>query len=277
MRAIPDDDGGESLTRVQLRHLNYLRLEGDLRHVSDLLNQLDHPRNMDLLSLTFRGCDEIDASRIVRPYLRDHLQRRDRAQNGLNFSASSGYRTYRASHVELSVGDAGGIDFSNPAQSQIGTFVKITMFLNEKSYTIRERAILDLVACIPRDEVVYFKAQNSPVATEETWTQFANVRALSFDCVPLSAAFPGPRLNVDGKIFPPLEHILLEHVDEEDWSPLMTFLASRVSSGSQLDKLVIRNSLNTLPEVMEKIRGMVRELKIEQQGTLLFDAGPDLS
>ena len=277
--AVPDDADGKSSARVQLHHLKYLRLDGDLRHIFNLLNRLNHPRNMDILSLTLHGCDDVAASRVVGPSLRDHILRRDRAQNGLAFLASSGYRyrTYRASHVKLRVGDAGGINFSDPAQSQIGTFVEITMLLNGKSHTVRERAVLDLVACIPRDEVAYFKARNNPVTTEDVCSHFPNIRALSFDCVHLSVAFPSPRMDVEGKTFPPLEHILLERVGDEDWSPLMTFLASRVSSGSRLDTLVISDFSDLPPEIVGDIRGMVRELKVDQQGRLLplFDAGPD--
>ena len=181
------------------------------------------------------------------------------------------------SHVKLRIGDAGGINFSDPSQSQIGTFFELTMLLNSKSRMIRERAVLDLVACIPREEVVYFKAQSNPVITEDVWTQFPNVRALSYDCVPLSAAFPNLNLAVEGKRSPPLEHVLLEHMNDEDLSPLLTFLASRVPSGNRLDTLVIGNSTDIPPEVVEDIRGMVRELKVNHKSALLpiFDAGPD--
>jgi len=275
-RAVPDGVGGKSSARVQLRHLEFLHLDGDSRHVFNLLNQLDHPRNMDLLSLTLRGCDDVSASRIVGPYLRDYLRHRDRAQNGLNFSTSSGYRTYRAPHVELRVGNAGRIDFSDLVQSHTGSFVEITMLLNRQPYTVQDRAVLDLVACIPREEVVYFKAQTNPVTTEDIWTQFPNIRALSFDAVPLSEAFPSPRPDVEGQKFPPLEHVLLESVDDDDWSPLMTFLTRCVSSGNRLDTLVIGSSTDIPPEVVEDIRGMVRELKIDDRGTSPFpNTGPD--
>ena len=54
--AVPDDGGGKSSARVQLHHLEHLHLDGGSRHVFNLLNRLDHPRNMDFLSLTLRGC-----------------------------------------------------------------------------------------------------------------------------------------------------------------------------------------------------------------------------
>ena len=275
-RAIPDHAGGESSSRVQLHQLKHLHLDGDLRHVFNLLNRLDLPRNMGVLSLTLHRCDIADASRVVGPSVRDHILRRDRAQNGLEFATSSGYLTYRTSHAKLRVGDASGINFSDPPQSQISTFVEIRMLLKGNSHTIRERAVLDLVACIPREEVVYFKAQSGPVTTEDIWTQFPNIRALSFDYVPLSLAFPSPRLDVEGKKFP-LEHVLLERVDDDDWSPLMSFLESRVLSGSRLDTLVISDSSDMPPEVVEGIKGMVRELKIDHQSTPppLPGTGPD--
>jgi hypothetical protein len=88
--------------------------------------------------------------------------------------------------------------------------------------------------------------------------------------VPLHTVFPNPNLVGDEKVFPSLEHISLDCtiVDYGDWSPLMTFLACRVSSGNRLDTLVIIDSPHMCPEVMEGIRGMVRELKIIRQNPL---------
>jgi len=80
-RAVPDgDDDEESSSRAQLHHLEELRLEGDLRHVFNILHQLDHPGNIDL-SLTLHDCDNAGASKIIGPYLLDHIGRRDRVQN----------------------------------------------------------------------------------------------------------------------------------------------------------------------------------------------------
>ena len=274
-RPIPDGGGSES-SRVKLHHLKELRLDGGLRQVFNLLRQLDHPVDMDLLSLTLHDCDNVDIPRIVGPYLRDNLRRCCRAQNGLNLFTSSGYRTYRAPHASLRLSNGGGNNFSDPVQLEINTFVEITMLLNGKHRDVRKRAVLDLVACIPREEVVYFKAQDNPIATEDTCTQFPSVRGLSFGGVPLSAAFPNPNL-AGGKIFPSLEHATLERVDDDDWSPLMTFLASRVSSGNRLDTLMINDSPNMPLEAVGDIGDMVRELKINTNNTLArrLYAGPE--
>ena len=276
-RAVPDGgDGKESHPRVQLHHLKELRLNGSFRGVFNILHQLDHPANMDLLSLTLHDCHDADISQIVGPYLRDHLQRRDRSQNGLHLFASSGYRTYHVPHIALGVGNAGRTNYSDLAQMKIGMFVSVTMLLNGISRNAREKAVLDLVACTPREEVIYAKAHNNPIATEDTCAQFSNVKALSFDSVPLSAAFPSSNLAGD-EIFPSLEYLQLERVDDDDWSPLLTFLANRVSSGNRLDALVIRDSPNMPSGDAARIRGMVRELEHCQQTMLsrLLDGGPD--
>ena len=117
-RAVPIDNGAESSSRVHLHDLKKLHLHGDLGHVLKFLHRLDLPRNMDHLSLTLEGCNLLDIPQIVGPYLRDHPQRRDRAQGGLNLFLTSGHRTYRAPHITLRVGDGRGIDFSDPAQDK---------------------------------------------------------------------------------------------------------------------------------------------------------------
>ena len=160
--------------------------------------------------------------------------------------------------------DAEGIGFSVPAQARIDRFVAITVAPNEiLDGNALERATLDLIIHIPREEVVHFQTYNNSIATGDACTQFPNLRALSFDSVPLPAAFTGPLVE-DGKTLPSLEYILLEEasVNDGDWSPLVEFLACRVSSGDRLDTLVIANSPAMYPEVMEDIMGMVRMLRI---------------
>jgi len=266
-RAIPNDSGGES-SRVQLRHLKELRLGGDLRCVLKLLDRLDHPRNMNLLSLDFRGCNVADISQIIGPHLRDHLQCCDRSQNGLNLFISSGNPAYREPHITFHAGDASEINFSAPSRVQVNTTIAITILLNgEPHRDVLERAALDLITYASRQEVVRFRMHNDPTTMVGTYTRFPNLRALEFDRMSLPTAFPNPNLIREGSIFPSLEHILLEDVvvDGADWSPLVTFLAHRVSSGNRLDTLVIIRSPHMCPEVVGGIKGMVRELKIHRQ------------
>jgi len=121
-RAIPNDGGGESCSRAPLHHLKELRLGGKLQHVLKLLDQVDHPRNLDSLTLTLHVHDIVDTSRTIGPYLQDYLQRRDRSQDGLNLLVSSeDTRWPPASHITLHAGSAHGIDFSAPSQTEMDT------------------------------------------------------------------------------------------------------------------------------------------------------------
>ena len=263
-RGIPDDGGSGESSRVQLRHLKGLKLMGGLRHIVRLLHQLDLPRNMEKLTFYLHDCDATEISQVIGPYLRGLLQHRDRPQNGLKVSASSRHYTSRTCHITLLVSDAEGIGFSVPAQARIDRFVAITVAPNEiLDGNALERATLDLITHIPREEVVHFQTYNNSIATGDACTQFPNLRALSFDSVPLPAAFTGPLVE-DGKILPSLEYVLLEEasVNDGDWSPLVEFLTCRVSSGNRLDTLVIANSPAMCPEAMEDIMGMVRMLRI---------------
>ena len=266
-RAVPEDGGNGSPTRVQLPKLKELRLEGSLRHIFKLLHQLDHPRNMDNLSLILYDCDITDISQIIGPYLRDHLQRRDRPQNGLNIRVSSGDSDgYPEDGIDFMAGDAGGINFSTPDWGQINTFVRITAGLKGSPHkSVLERAALDLIPCAPPEEVVYFLTHNNPAVMEDTHTRFPNLKALSFNSISLRKAFPNPKLIGDGNVFPSLEHLSLVDVflGDGDWSPLVALLACRVSSGNRLDTLVIDGSPHVCPEVVGCIRGMVRELKAD--------------
>jgi len=265
-RAIPNDDASES-SRVQLRHLKELRLGGNLQYVFKLLNQLDHPRNLDSLTLTLYGCDVMAISRTIGPYLRDHLQRRDRSQGGLNLLVSY-QKDHRGRHITFHIGDAHGVDFSAPSDAEMSTFVNVDVVLSGAPHgSVLERMAHDFTTYAPSEEVVHFRMHNKLGAGADAYTRFPNLRALSFYKISLPTTFPDPNSIGEGKISPFLEHILLERVDLDgaDWSPLVTFLARRVSSGNRLDTLIIVRSPHMRPEVMEGIRGMVRELKIDVQ------------
>lgn len=135
-----------------------------------------------------------------------------------------------------------------------------------------ERTALHLIAYAPLEEVVYLHAHNNPV-TDETRTQFPDLRTLSFDTISLSAAFPNPHLMADRKILPSLEHVLLKNVVayEGDWTPLTTFLTHRMSSGNQLGTLVVTSFTHVCRQVVKDLRAMVRESKIDRQGPLCWD------
>ena len=114
-----------------------------------------------------------------------------------------------------------------------------------------------------------FETYGNSIATEGAYTQFPNLRALSFDFIPLSEAFPSSLVE-DGKILPSLECVLLEDmiVNDGHWSALIAFLACHLSSGNRLDTLVIDRYTHVCRQVVEDISGMVQELKVDRDGTV---------
>ena len=263
---IPNDGGNGSSSRAQLRHLKGLKLEGGLRHIIKLLHQLDHPRDMDDLSLSLYGCDIADIPQVIGPYLQDYLQRRNKPRNGLKVAVYSSHYISTAAHIRLHVGGAEDV----PAQARENAFVTIIVLLDGiRQENILKGATLDLITHIPREEVVHFGAYCTAIPTEGACTRFPNLRVLSFELMPLFAVFPDPLIE-DGKILPSLEHVLLKDVFENngDWSPLLTFLGRRLSSGNRLDTLVVARCSHVCQEVVNDIKGMVRELNIDCQNTM---------
>ena len=255
--AIPDDDGVESSFRVPLHHLKELKLLGYSEDAIGFLYRLDHPANMDRLMLNLEDCTIVEISRTIGPYLRDYLRRRGMSKNGLELFLSSDRG------ITLKVGDAHG---TGPLLQQMDTFMRINLDLEEiLRYDVKQKLILDLIAHAPQEEIVYFRSRDDPIAMENVYAQFPNLRTLSLENIPLSSVFPRPNLGGDKGIPLSLQCMFLRElaVHDDDWSSLMTFLARRASTGNCLDALEISCSPRMCPAVVEDISEVVQELKIE--------------
>ena len=257
--AIPDDGGNKSSFRVPLHHLRELELTGDLRHVFGLLHRLDHPQNMDYLSIDLQDCTTDDVPQVIGPYLRNYLRRRGRSRGGLGLFLSTEYR------FVLHVGDVDGVDFSAVGPVWMVNFVVITIDLIQiPPNDLLGEVALDLIENVPREDVVYFHADGGPVAMEGVSVQFPYLKALHFEGMLLHIAFPEPTPGRDRKVFPSLQRITLDQVvvRRGDWSPLTSFLAHRASSENVLDILEIIGSYKMRPGVEESIRRGVREFRM---------------
>ena len=238
---------------------------GDLRDVFRLLHQLDHPKQLDCLELELDDCSVMDVSQLIVPYFRNHLRglggSQDVLELFLSFDSSVSLRARVASATK-----------SQPAD----IFVTITLELNEVLHKdAQEQVILDLLAHAPREEIVHLEAAGNPVTTENT---FPNLRVLSFDRIPLSPVFPEPDGN-NGFLLS-LQRLSLRKlaVDGGDWTPLTTFLSCRASSGNRLDTLEIFGSPHMCPATVDVVRGMVRELKIDNSNPLCpFGTCPEVA
>ncbi|KAF9641875.1 hypothetical protein BDM02DRAFT_3194372 [Thelephora ganbajun] len=215
---------------------------------------------MDSLCITLYDCTIADISQSIGPYLQDYLRRRGRSQDGLEVSLSS------ESGVRFHVGDAGGIDFSAPAPARMKSFTFIEINIRQAlPRDVMGKLTLDLIARVPREEIVYFKAWYQSVTMKDVSARFPNLKALYFLGTPLPAIFPTSHLDVSGDIFPSLQYAFLDSVivKDDDWSPLTAFLARRSSSGNLLHSLWIKRYCSMRPEVLRSIRSMVREFRMD--------------
>ena len=256
--ATPDGGGGrKSLPRASPCHLKELKLAGDPQEVFGILSRLDLPRQMDSLDITLYECPAEEILQTVGPQIRDYLRHRGKSQNGLGLFLSSGY------DVEFHVGDMGRIGFSALALARMNTFMKFTIKLNQTPSKGRlEKVTLDLIAHVPREEVVYLRAYGKPVAVDVISAQLPNLKGLHFERAPLPIIFPKANPDGDGEIFPSLQYILLDRVAvsrSDGWEPLVTFLLLRAGSGRRIHSLVIVGPCRTRPNVTQR---MVQEFRL---------------
>ena len=208
---------------------------------------------MDHLDITPNPCPFEDVSRTVGPYLRDYLQRRGRSQTGLGLSLEPSIGGSHTFHV----GDMDTIDFFTPVQPRMNMSMTITMDLSQALPGCSlEGAIVQLIAHVPREEVIYFQTCYDTVAMEDVYALLPNLRGLHFDRMFLPLAFPELDLGGGGEILPSLQFVFLDQVvvDDADWRPLTTFLDRRASSGNQLHTLVIAGGSPPWQELERVIR-----------------------
>ena len=267
-QAIPkedeDDEDDDRSRQVPLRHLEELQLTGDLEQVFGLLRRLEYPQKMVNLSISLSHCVVADISQTIGPYLRDYLRRRGRSRNGLGLFTSS------SNCIVFNVGDPGRIRPMVLEAARMASFVTITIRLNQAPGNVRllQKLTLDLIAYTPREKITYFRTCGSLEALEDLGVQMPNLKTLDLIRVPLSAAFPMPGQGVSQahERFPPsLQQLFLErmNLNAYGWLPLTTFLSHRASSGNKLSSLLIDGPCHMCFRVSQGIRGVVRELKVD--------------
>ena len=257
--AVPVDDDHMSIC-VPLRHLRWLALAGDSRHVLTLLHRLEHPAILDQLDIALYGCTVTEFSETIGPYFKNHFQRRGSSQSGLGLDLKCSDR------IVLRVGDVVGAD---PSCVRLDKVVKFGIRMDQAlTGDMREEAIIGLISHLPREELVHLEALDEPVlggtaAMGDIYAPFPNLGTLYLTGIHLPTAFPGRNHNSNGDdvVLPYLQNLVLDHpeVDNFDWSPLTTFLAGRKPSGEGLDTFKIINSRHMCLEVAESIERMFQK------------------
>ena len=249
---VPTDDHKLSSCRIKLHHLKVLKLGGQLRDVFNLLHRLDHPPVLDRLEITPYDCTATDIYQVIGPYLRNYLLHPTNSPRGLGVRLS-----YRHDLV-FDIGEPGGMD---PVTTCMNNSVEFIIgFRIQPPMPLQEKVVLDLMAHVPREEVAHFHAYyGKPIVMSDIFPQLPNLRALALSWASLSDIFPG---SVESSVIPvSLESLTLERltVDDDDWSPLLTFLAHRASVGNPLHMLKIVGGSHMCPEIVGDIKGMVGE------------------
>ena len=246
--AVPTDDYKLSSFRIPLHHLKVLELAGELRDVFNLLHRLDHPI-LDKLEISPSGCTVADISQVVGPYLRNYLQHRTNSQGGLALSLPYGH------DLIFNIGDQGEF---------MGFVILEIKFGVDPSTPLLEKAILDLIAHVPREEVTDLRMHSKPIAMGNIYSQLPNLETLNINGISLSKVFPGPDTIENGAIPVSLKNLTLGWltVDNGDWSSLTTFLAHRASAGNPLQMLKITRGSHMCSKIAEGISRMVEVPKL---------------
>ena len=264
--ALPaDDDHG--LPQVSLSHLEELRLHGDLRQVFGLLHRLKYHKNA-ALTLSLLHSQVADITQTIGPHLRDYLRRRGTPRKGLGLFISSG----TLGSVVFTLGVPQEFSPSPSIEARMYAFVSINVELDQAQQSLLEGLTLDLIAHIPRDDVVYFRTCGNLAVVKNLRVQLPNLQTLDLLRLPLPAIFPRVDRHPSDmqEILPPsLQHIFMKQafVGSLNWLPLVAYLTRRAASGNRLDSLLIDGPCHVCWSVTVKVKALVREFKIDRQFT----------
>lgn len=263
--AVPDDGGRSSSLQVSLPQLRGLGLSGGPQDVFRFLQQLDFPKNLYLLELFLYNSMVADTSQTIGPYLGDYLRARGKSQDGI------GIALYIKHDIVIYAGDhiASGTD-SAPSEP-VEILDSLTIYLIDALPRDQMTdAIADLIACAPREEVIYFRSWGNPTPAQIVYAKFPNLKALRFDEVPLTDIVPEPVSGGDEGALLSLQHMFLHEITvvDGDWSPLTVFLSRRAATGNPLCTLKIYCSPPVCPGVVDSIKSAVQGFKAEHISSL---------
>jgi len=257
--AIPRDNGNGSALHVQLRHLKRLSLIGPFHPVFQLLRRLIHPERVDIV-LSVSSCTVGDTLGTLGPYLQDYLQRDGRFRDGLGIVVYP--LTYSIS-VQVSAIS------STKGPTQKATFATvIAAFGNGLSSPTIDKLCVDLVAYTPREQVLYLKGNLSMDVMRETVPAMPKIQELHLTGSFLSDGFlqPDPAGSLAGtKLLPSLRRLHLEDttVDDDDWSPLLSYLSHQTSGGQAISLRLSGGPTHICENVEIGIEGLVQEFTLD--------------
>ena len=260
--ALSEDDGDKengSKSRVPLRHLENLTLEGGQHHIFLILRQLELSEKVDRTRLEFYGGTSDDVKEVTVPYIRDCLGRDPRFKDRLGIFVE----TYCA-RILLRVSVVGvgyhGPDHL-PRQGPSHT-IAMTLWSPDEG----ERLCVDILALLPQERVVYFETSLSMTATKEVVVAMPNLEAL---CL-VDTEYPDEFLlpNPDGpnahmKLVPSMRRLYLRdtrmRVHRRDWSPLVRYVTRQTSGNHPFSLVLVGECTHICSKAAKEIQGLVEE------------------
>jgi len=253
---INDDGGAGPRLQVPLHHLEYIYLPGTFQHVFPILHRLEFPERMDHGEIALQDCTPQEVLEVIGPYIRDYLRRdpRFRDRLGLFVSSTPSYIKFRSN-----VGVQHDGSNRRPRYGPIyGSF--LVSFSQPIHRLAANRLCTDVLALLSQESITSFETDFS--LTEEILVAMPNLRALYLLSPVVSDRFllpdpDGP--NAHKKLLPSLQLLHLEDAEAVDnnWEPLVTYLAYQTSGGQAVSLYLSRD--HVCLEVIERIKGLVEE------------------
>jgi len=257
------DNGGNSFTSpVPLRHLERLLITGDFHHIFPILHRLELPERVNDVELEFRGCKFGEAHEIIGPYIRDYLRRDPRFEDRLGVFTSSDldFFSLRACTIGVEHHDLEGMPSQNPPH------VTFRVVIPGTPWEDLERLCVNTLALLPRESIVYFKADLLVTSIEDIIAKMPNIEHLHLVNVTMRPGFllsDRNRPDSQQKLLPSLRRLCLEGTDGEsgDWRPLVTYLTCQTSGDQAILLSVFGEGVHICVDVLSQIYKLVEGIR----------------
>jgi len=241
--------------RVQLRHLERLRLSGDFHCFFALLSWLELPGKMDTLHPSLYWCPPSSLSQALGPYFGDRVRRRGGIPGGgIGLLAQYNNSTFWLRAGDTRIGD-------DPAN--VVWFVEISAAtstpLEDKEV---DRLCFELIAHIQWEQVTSLKTNFPILRWEELCVEMHNLTHLYLVEIDLSTWFTelvAYRLHASQELLRSLDRIVITKptLGGGDWSPLTNFLSSRAAVGKRISSLKLSGHPHMDEDVVRSIKRVV--------------------
>ena len=214
--------------RVQLRHLEQLRLTGDFLRVSTLLNLLEIPDKMDNQTMVLYGCSPLHLSQTIGPYLGDRVRRRGAVPGGgIGLFAEHRRGSFCLRARDTSAGEA-------------DWFTEVTaVMVAQPEDREADRLGCDLIAHIPLEQVASLQTHLPILHWEELCVGMRNLTHLHLVDINLPRWFI--ESHAQKELLRRLNHIVITRptlrLGRCDWTPLTDFLFNRAAIGNRISSL----------------------------------------